>query len=79
MLVYKFKNFLNLVSWILLACLAILISSSVSVRGDVSDTLVSLLLPGTSGDHDWRSNQLPGIMQMISRGVQFGMQHEERL
>ena len=28
----------------------------------ISDTLVSLLLPVASGDRDWRSNQLPGIM-----------------
>ena len=32
------------------------LSSSISVCGDVSDTLVSLLLPVASGDHDWRSN-----------------------
>ena len=24
-----------------------------------------------SGDHDWRSNKLPGIMQIIPRGHQF--------
>ena len=32
------------------------LSSSMSVCGDVSDMLVSLSLPVTSGNHDWRSN-----------------------
>ena len=32
------------------------LSSSISVCGDVIDTLVSLRLPVASGDHDWRSN-----------------------
>ena len=41
------------------------------VCGDVSDTLVSLSLLVASGDHDWRSNELPAIMQIISRGLQF--------
>ena len=53
MLVYKFVELFD-ISFIGAFGLFGNLSSSVSVCGDVRDTLLSFSLPVASGDHDWR-------------------------
>ena len=53
MLVYKFVELFES-SFIFSFGLSGNLSSSVSVCGDVRDTLLSFSLPVTSGDRDWR-------------------------
>ena len=55
MLVYKFVELFD-ISFIGSFGLFGNLSASVSVCGDVSDTLLSLSWPVASGNHDWTSN-----------------------